>query len=179
MQNWLSRIDEITRTVHNNFGSLSAEDLNWQPSVDAWSIAQNLDHLIIINETYFPLLDGLKDGTYNPPFIGRIGFLVNFFGKTILKAAKPDTKSLMKTFAIWEPHASEIGTSIIDRFAEHQEKLKKQIQTSDILIEKGAVLASPARKNIVYKVEIAFEIIVSHEERHLLQAQKVLAMLKA
>ncbi len=37
---------------------------------------------------------------------------------------------------------------------------------------------SPANKNIIYTLETAFDIIVTHEQRHLAQAKEVLEMLK-
>ena len=46
------------------------------------------------------------------------------------------------------------------------------------LLEKGTVISSPANKNIVYKLENAFDIITTHEQRHLEQAREVLADLK-
>ena len=42
----------------------------------------------------------------------------------------------------------------------------------------GVVISSPANKNIVYKLEVAFDIIVSHEQRHLEQAREVLQLIK-
>jgi hypothetical protein len=40
------------------------------------------------------------------------------------------------------------------------------------------VISSPANKNIVYKLETAFDIIVSHEQRHLEQAKEILQLMK-
>ncbi len=66
---------------------------------------------------------------------------------------------------------------ILQQFEKHQSELKQQIAFCEKLIGKGAVISSPANKNIVYKLETAFDIIVSHEERHLEQAKEVLQQL--
>ena len=84
----------------------------------------------------------------------------------------------MKTFPIWEPTASQIRTDIIQHFEKHQSELKRQIEASKLLIEKGTIISSPANRIIVYKLETAFDIIVSHEQRHLAQAKEVLRLLK-
>lgn len=174
---WSNDIDKITKDSYSQFGHLSIEQLNWKPSPQTWSIAQNLEHLIVVNETYYPVISCLKSGTYKTPFIGKIGFMVSFLGKTVLNAVKPDRKKKMKTFSIWEPTISEIKEDILKRFENHQTELKQKIEASKELIEKGTVISSPANRNIVYKLETAFDIIISHEQRHLEQAREILLSL--
>lgn len=80
----------------------------------------------------------------------------------------------MKTFPVWEPTISQVNDDILQRFEKHQNELKRQIETSKELVEKGTIISSPANRNIVYKLETAFDIIVSHEQRHLEQASEIL-----
>lgn len=178
MENWSKQIERNTQKFVETFGELSIEQLNWKPNSQTWSIAQNIDHLIVINKTYFPVIESVRNGTYRTPFLAKIGFLVSFFGKTVLKAVDPDRKKKMKTFPIWEPTKSEIPIGIFDRFKEHQSELKKMIEDSKDLIEKGIIISSPANKHIVYKLEKAFEIIVTHEERHFEQSKEIHQLMK-
>lgn len=171
---WITQLDTTTALFKANFGTLTTEQLNWKPTPQVWSIAQNIDHLIVINQTYYPVIDQLLKGQYKTPFIGKIAFMVNFFGKFILQSVQPDRKRKMKTFPMWEPASSNISGDIIQRFEKHQEELKQRIKTCESLIEQGAVISSPANKNIVYKLETAFDIIVTHELRHFEQAKLVL-----
>lgn len=177
MRDWTSQLDKVTENFVANFGSFSPEQLNWKPNPQTWSIAQNIEHLIVVNETYYPVLASLKAETYKTPFMGKISFMVSFLGKTVLNAVKPDRKKKMKTFSIWEPTVSEIKGDILSRFENHQTELKQQIEASKGLVEKGTVISSPANKNFVYKLETAFDIIVSHEQRHLEQAKEILQLL--
>lgn len=177
MKDWTSQIDKITEHFIANFGLLSAEQLYWKPNPHTWSIAQNIDHLIVVNESYYPVLSSLKEGTYKTPFIAKFGFMVSFLGKTVLNGVKPDRKKKMKTFPVWEPVNGQIKDDILQRFASHQNQLKKQIEASSDFVEKGAIISSPANRNIVYKLETAFDIIVAHEQRHLEQAKDILQLL--
>ena len=102
--------------------------------------------------------------------------MVDFFGKIILKSVLPDRKRKMKTFPKWEPSYSRINGDILQQFEHHQGELKSLIESSKDLIEKGAVISSPANKNIVYSLKSAFDIIVTHEFRHLEQAKEVNAL---
>ena len=179
MNRWASQIDKITGDFINSFSVLSEEDLNWKSSPDVWSIAENIDHLITLNKTYFPVLANLNKGNYKLPFIARFGFVVTFFGNMILKSVQPDRKIKTKTFAIWKPSKSSYKKSILGRFEEHQSRLKQEILMVEDRIKENAVISSPANKNIVYKLETAFDIIVTHEKRHFEQANEVYELLKA
>lgn len=173
-EKWLNNIDKTTSEFINTFKNLGEDDMNWKPDPETWSIAQNIDHLMVINESYFPILNELREGTYKAPFIARRGFIVSFFGKLILKAVQPDRKKKTKTFPIWEPSTSDLPSDILGRFEKHQDKLKNEIKAAEDLVKKGAIISSPANKNIVYKLETAFDIIIAHEQRHLAQAMELL-----
>lgn len=172
-RHWITRIDRLTEDFKNDFGSLTAEQLNWKQHTGSWSIAQNVHHLIVINETYYPIVSQLRANTHTVPWIGKIGFMRRFFARVILNSVQPDRKRKMKTFPLWEPSASTIGADILHKFEAHQESLKKLIHDSSDLLDRGVILSSPANKNIVYTLADAFEIIVTHEARHLEQAREV------
>jgi hypothetical protein len=178
MKIWRDEIDNITENFVECFGAFSFEQLNWKPNTKTWSIAQNIDHLIVINESYFSIINLIREGTYKTPLIGSFRFIVSVFGKIILKGVKPDRKNKIKTFPIWEPTKSEISLEIIDRFKKHQSELKSMIADSNDLVKKGKVISSPANKNIVYKLEKAFEIIVTHEKRHFEQSKEIYQLIK-
>ena len=167
------RIDTITHSFKENFQSLSEAELNWKPDAKTWSVAQNIHHLIVINQTYYPIIQQVREGKYQLPWIGKIGFMVNFFGKFILKSVSPDRKRKMKTFPLWEPSQSNIEKNIVTSFELHQAELKSLIQSNEDMLVKGSVISSPANKNIVYALSDAFDIIVTHEQRHLQQAIEV------
>ncbi len=177
MNKWTTEIDNITQSIEESFGNLNSDKMNWNPNDETWSIGQNIDHLIVINETYFPVIKSAKSGTYKLPFMAKFGFMVSFLGNTILKSVQPERKKKTKTFPIWEPTQSQIPADILYKFRVHQEELKKLIETSHDLIDDGAIISSPANRNIVYKLETAFDIIVAHERRHFKQATEILQQL--
>lgn len=175
--NWIEQIDKTTNGFRESFGHLTDEQMNWKPDKHTWGIAQNIAHLIMINESYFPVLDSLRKGTYQKSFLGKFGFIVDIMGKTLLKAVQPDRKRKTKTFSMWEPDYKMAYTDILNKFEKHQKALKREIEDSKSLLERGAVVSSPANKNIVYRLSSAFDIMVTHEKRHLEQAKEILEIL--
>lgn len=178
MQKWAVRIDEITGRFLNSFSLLSQEELNWKPNATSWSIAENIEHLIVLNESYFPAFKSLQRGDYKLPFVARFDFVVKYFGNMILKSVQPDRKKKIKTFKIWEPSKDSVSKNILNKFEEHQQRLKEEISKIQDHIKQNAIISSPANKNIVYKLETALNILILHEERHYEQANEVYKLLK-
>lgn len=177
IQDWNQRIDNVTKEFAERFGDMSATEINQKPSPDSWSVAENLQHLIKVNESYYPVFTQLKDGTYKPPFIGKISFLVNAMGKMILKSVEPSRQKKLKTFTIWEPTDGQIDGDILKKFTKHQESLKTWVSKLEDNISKGSVVASPANHSIVYTLDKAIDIIVTHEQRHLNQSIEAFDMI--
>jgi DinB superfamily len=170
---WNTDLDAITKSFKIEFAVLTPDQLNWKPNARQWSIAQCIHHLIVVNESYFPILDQVRNQAYYSPRYGKIGFITRFFGKIVLDAVEPSRRKKMKTFTIWEPAISLVRSDILDQFEKHQHELKHLITSSEDLIEKGTVISSPANRMVVYKLETAFDIMIAHEKRHLEQAKEV------
>src|SRR6185437_12650954 len=45
-------LDSLTSTAQQIVAPLSDDQLNWQPAEGKWSIAQNIEHLAVINRLY-------------------------------------------------------------------------------------------------------------------------------
>lgn len=170
IQQWHSKIDELTKEFKERFCDMEADELNRKPNAQTWSIAENLQHLITVNKSYFPVIAQVQEGKYKTPFLGKIPFYVNLMGKTILKSVSPETRKKIRTFPMWEPVTANIGSSIVSDFVRHQAELKEKIVSSATFVQKGTVISSPANHNIVYTLEKAFDIMIAHEERHLHQS---------
>lgn len=175
---WSERIAEVSAAVERDFGHLDPRRLNARPSPGTWSIAQNLDHLIRLNESYWPVIDEVRRGEHHLPFTARIPFLVPAVGRMLLKGVQPDRNRKMRTLALWEPMDGEIPDGIVARFLAHQEELRALVTSSDDLVARNVVISSPGNRHIVYTLDAAFDVIVAHEERHPAQAREALETLE-
>lgn len=178
MNNHVNQVEEITQKFLSAFSHLTEEELNWQPNPKTWSIAQNLDHLIIINQSFFPIIKSIRNGSYRTPFLAKIGFIVNAIGNSVVKAVSPNRKNKIKTFAIWEPSKTNLPSGIVNRFAQHQSELTQWMKSNEDLVTQGTVISSPANRFIVYKLEKLMEMIPAHELRHYEQCKEVYDLLQ-
>lgn len=173
MNNWKREIQSLSQAYENLAGELGPELMHSRPGPNQWSFSEILSHLIVINESYYPSFKALKAGTYKSPFLSKLGFLVRFMGKEILKSVQPQAPKKIKTFPTWEPEQLKETPDVLHRFLQHQEELIREFEACASLLPQSPVLYSPASKMIFYHLGTAFEIILSHEKRHLLQAKRL------
>lgn len=172
-EQWKNDIDAITQAFADRFQLLSKTELNWKPQANVWSVAQNMHHLMVINETYNPVIKRVRQGKNTLPAHASWKWLVRFFGNYILKSVSPDRRRKMKTFPMWEPSQSELPATMVEDFKKHQTELKALIDSCTDLIGAETVISSPANRSIVYTLQTAFDIIITHEKRHLQQAIEI------
>ena len=170
---WTEQLKTNTALFSDNFGTLSSDQLNWKPNDATWSIAQVVDHIVLINESYQPIIESAQKGTLSLPFLSKFDFVNKMQGKMIYNAVLPDRKKKIKTFPIWEPSESNIGSNIIERFVKSQNKIEKLIASCSDLLEQDTVICSPANTKITYTLKMAFYIVIAHEERHFYQAEEI------
>ena len=179
MEHWINDIEKVTSTVQQKLGNLSEDELNWKPNPKSWSVAQVLDHVMLINESYFEVMTKLRSGTLNLPFFYRFEIFPGLFGAFLKKAVDPETSTKLKTLKIWIPEESVHSPEIVEQFIKHQEKLKLYIHKLEDHVAKGAVAHSPINRNLVLKIDAMIDILISHEKRHLKQMKEVLGLMQS
>lgn len=175
------RIEQIASDLQRSandarraFGSLSIEQLNWQPAPESWSVAQCFDHLIVTHGRFLPVLARYRNGPVPASFWERYSPLSRFFGRFLIRSLQPDNPKKIKTTSRGQPSISAIDTGIIDRYCEHQEILNEHVKDlpSDINLKK-TIITSPMLAFFTYSLDDWLTIAVIHCQRHHLQAKRV------
>jgi len=167
---------QIAEGAQNTFGSLTNEQLNWKPNAESWSVGQCFEHLIVINSSYFPLLEKLARGEYKPSLKERLPILPKFFGKLVINAVKPETERKLKASPKFQPSSSAIDGDIIEKFVKHQQEIIEHIKNTAHLDLSKIVITSPVASFVIYSLWDGYKIIVTHEQRHIAQARRVMEM---
>lgn len=172
LESILIKLEELKKDVVKNFGELDSEQLNRKPNENSWSIAQCLDHIITTNEKYFTEFEDIVKN--NGSDRNGIPLLSRFFGKMLIKSVSPDSKKKMKAPKVFQPSSSLISGNIVEEFVKQQDYLIEIIKQSDKLDHKKVIITSPVSRFITYSLKDAITIIALHEERHILQACRIL-----
>jgi hypothetical protein len=170
----ISEFESVTADVQNTFGGLSAEQLNWKPAAESWSVGQCLDHLVKSNEEFYPELDALAAGTRKNTFWQNWSPLSGIAGAFLVKTLKKDSQKVKTNQKMTPP--SEIPADIVDKFAVHQAEFTEKIRSTADADWRKTVLTSPFVKIMTYRMDVGLKALIEHEERHVRQAKRVLAM---
>ena len=166
---------QIAGDARASFGNLSAAQLNWKPSAERWSIAQCFEHLITSNRGYLPIIESVRGGKKQNTFWERLPVWPGLAGKLLIKSLDPASTRKLKAPKSFQPAQSDISPTIIDDFVAQQEQVIEGMKSTSHLDLEKIVITSPALSFVAYSLMDAYRIIVTHEKRHLQQAQRVAA----
>jgi uncharacterized damage-inducible protein DinB len=172
---WQNELQALSDVIQDKFSGLDLEQINTKPAPNQWSIAENIDHLIQVNSSYFPIFKKLQNGSFQGAFISKISFFPKMIGQMIYKSVSDGGKRKIKTFKAWEPTSERYPEDVLNQFVAVQQQLIEWL--NEPFVAKNPIIHSPVNPLIVYSLYQAIEIIIAHEKRHIAQAAAVLAQL--
>ena len=155
------------------FGSLRADQLNWNHDTESWSIGQCLDHIVVTDTLYFPDFEKIMEGSYRMNFWEKYSPLSNLFGKMLVNQVSEVPTRKFKSPRSFRPEQQPIGTEIITRFSKHQDTLVNFMQSVKPEQLRKIRISSPASRFVTYNLQQALQMMVQHQYRHLNQAIRV------
>lgn len=173
--NLINEAKQIADDARKTFGHLSAEQVNWKPSAESWSVGQCFEHLIKSNEAFYEEFEKLKKGERKNSFWENWSPFTKFFGNFLIKSLKSDKKKFKAPSKAIVPPSS-VAANIIEQFAEHQAKVMEKIKTTENADWNKTVVTSPFIKLMTYSLSDAYQIMIEHEKRHFRQALRVTEM---
>ncbi|MEN0051747.1 MAG: DinB family protein [Bacteroidota bacterium] len=180
----IRRINLINTTVEN-FREFPVAVLNRKPNAKQWSIIEVVGHM---NQAYtdykekitqaiqtFPRKEKEMSETHTASGMGKI--VIN-----MIRPKNGQRKWKMKTMKKFEPDAALSNASeaeikaTFQAFFENQQHLKTAILDSRKLDLKKQKITSAIGPIVRFYLPDCFEFVISHEERHVLQIQELLAI---
>jgi hypothetical protein len=149
---------------------LTAEQLNWKPRPGSWSVGQCLEHLCISGEVYLqPIESALKNRPRSPVEHITPGWFGAWFIRNYIAPSTKKAKAPRKI----TPVLSTVDPSILDRFLAMNRDVRALIERAAPYDVNRIRFVNPFVSIIRFTVGTGFEIISKHEDRHLLQAERV------
>lgn len=154
--------------------SLTDAQFSWQPSADAWSVAQCIDHLNATARSYLPVLDegiaeAIRRGMYNPG-----PFTYNWIGRSLVWVMEPPCRVRMKAPGPFQPAPARPRHEILAAFRAYQVQFVDRLRQASGLDLARARTTSPVARWLRMPLGSAFALMIAHERRHLAQARRVL-----
>ncbi|MEP0860970.1 MAG: DinB family protein [Ignavibacterium sp.] len=173
-ENFISDSEFFVKEIDKLY-SLNDIQLNWKPASDVWSVAECVEHLAVTNKLYFDEMEtqlSEKQITCND---SQEIVKHKFFGKLIIKAVDSANIKKTKTFSVFKPEKSSSDNSVIDKLINIQKDLINLVSISLNIDFNKYVMSSPASKLIKENFSDVLEIIRLHNQRHLLQINRIVS----
>jgi DinB superfamily len=174
LSEFLAKAEAISKNAKDIFGQLNVAQINWKPNAESWSVGQCFDHLITANRSYFPQIDQIIRGEKKATLWQSMPFLPRFWGRMLINALSPNSTRRVKAPQSFQPSSSKIDPQIIAGFAAHQNELIDKMKATQGMDLEKVIIYSPALKLVTYSLFDAYHMMVVHEQRHFIQAQRVM-----
>lgn len=169
--------NEIERHVQwavHDIQCLPEEILTWKPGPEEWSVAQCLWHLNSYAKYYHSEMEqgiGLKAKSQANYFV------TSWLGSWFTRLMQPG-KGRFKAFSKHTPPTIVNGAHETSEFIRHQENLLRLIRISAAYDLNAIRIPISISRWITIALGDVFQFLVTHEERHIQQADRVLALQK-
>lgn len=156
---------------------LSERQGRWRSRPGAWSVAECLAHVAVLNRTYLGDLDRVIARARADGRRARGPMYLGWFGRTFTRAMGPITgRGLGRKLSAPPAYAppSDVGLAEAVRdFREVQAALVARLRKADGLDLARIHMKSPAWPMLRFSLLTAFAALAAHEQRHLAQARRV------
>lgn len=150
--------------------------MNFKIYDNEWSVLECIEHLNKYSEYYLPEIKKSIQHAQSPcQLYFKSGLLGNYFAKSMLPKKKLNK---MKTFKSMNPIGSKLDKSVLINFQNHQYltlELLEQAKTVCLTKNKTGISIS---KWIKIRLGDTLRVVIYHNLRHLLQAEKIRASIK-
>lgn len=176
----LTDLIERTKGVLNsseNFNSLDNETLNFKPSATSWSILECIEHLNLYGDFYLPEIENrIKNSKHQASHTFKTGILGNYFAKSLLPREKLNK---MNAFKDKNPNGSHLDKRVLDKFIHQQHETLRLLnlsRTTNLTKTKTSITLT---NYIKIRLGDTFRVLIYHNQRHIVQAEKVLKAFKS
>jgi hypothetical protein len=169
---------EVVRNNMQSFLRLSNEQFNYRPTPGTWSIAGVFEHLVITHRIYLHTINSLLT---HAPVNAKESFKSNWLGNWVYKKIMPrpdGTVFRMKARKLQQPGTHVLdGTAVLNNYMKQLDEFDHVLELSYYVDLQKLKIPFSFTKLIKLQLGDNLRFIVAHNERHLLQAQKILKQL--
>lgn len=161
----------IVRAEAERFASLSGAQLTWRPGAGDWSIADCFEHLRIVDAGYSQAIRQAV-GQAEP---GNAAFAPTWYARAYIHFVSPGSTLKMPTLPVMKPavDSPSAGADALQHFLQQQAELEALIREADTKNINTGRFSSPFAALMRLSVGEGLTLLVRHEQRHTLQAQRL------
>jgi len=173
LEEYQQQFESIKKDGEGLITGLSPYAFNWHSAPGNWSIAECLDHLIVVGNLLIPRIDEAIRDARGKNLQGAGPFRYGIRGKLFVRAQEPPVRRKVRTFPEYVPPTARLTENIQREFMELQDRLIERVKAADGLDLSQMLIRSPAVSWLKFNTAVWFASTAAHERRHLWQARRI------
>ena len=169
----LDQIVECERDAERLVADMDDDGVNRPPPGGGWSIAQCLEHLVLMNDFY---LRGWQQAVHEAARAGQgpfRGLRPTFVGRWFANAMEPPVRMKSKAISATSPGSRVPRTEILARYKGSHEGYCHLVRSSAAVDVNRIVRPNAIISQVKMRLATVLLIVPAHDRRHLWQAANV------
>lgn len=171
-------VAELRTRAHTHFAGLDESLLNQRSAPTSWSILECLEHLNRYSRYYNA---AFARALARPDLLSSQPMEVSYtwLGRKAVEMMHPATAKQSKTLKRLNPLGSRLGREVLTEFDQHQARLLELLSQAHRADLHRKVIPVEFFRLLKLRLGEALEFVVVHQQRHVRQAQRVQATVRA
>jgi hypothetical protein len=150
---------------------LTPQQLNWKPRPGEWSVGQCLEHLCVANEVY---CRAISSSLVGHPLTTVQDITPGWFGQWFIRNyIEPSSRTKRRRAPKKIRPGAQVEPSILDRFLNSNHSARELVHRARNYDVNRIRFRNPFVPVLRFTVGTGLEILSKHQQRHLLQAERM------
>jgi DinB superfamily len=155
--------------------TLTPQQLNWKPGPDLWSVGQCLEHLCVASDVYLP---AISNALANRQLGVTQEITPGWFGRWFIRNyIEPSPQTRRASAPKKTTPGTQIDATILQRFLTSNDRAREVTRQAAPYDVNRIRFRNPFIPGLRFTVGTGLEILSRHQRRHLLQAERIQALL--
>lgn len=168
--------------VKSDIATLDSAQLNWKESAKKWSVVEVIGHLNKVFDLYLPNFEKVLDSAIELNGESGTPLQRTLLGRFSIYSQKPKGQKVrfkMKTFDFFQPvHDADTTDETINTFIENKDRFNELIKKARLKNLKGIKMPTALGEKLKFYIPECFEFVLAHEDRHMVQIQGILGLIR-
>ena len=165
------QVDAASAKAQDLVSNMLFDEIRLRPDLNCWSIAECLEHLSLTSASFIETIEDASHNARQQQIFGTASYRMDFIGRVLNWTMRPQALIKVRTQTELQPDIIEPVEDVLPRFLSMQERLKTRIANADGIDLNKVIVQSPFSKRLKYNLFSCFVLIVTHQQRHLWQAE--------
>jgi len=152
---------------------ISDPAFNWRRAPGTWSMAECLDHLVVVGHKYLRALDRAIEDGRSKNLVGAGPFRYGLLESWTVRAMDAPPMFRVKAPRAFAPAGERRLEEALAAFIALQDEFQKSLARADGLDLRRVKARSPVSRHLKFSLGKAFAGISAHQRRHLWQARQL------